>query len=187
MKNLSTFLFCTFLLQVQADTIPRLLTMPLGDLVPESADTVYHNGKIITMDDENPYVTFVAVKDKRIMKTSFIQDEMALYVGKDTKVIDLNGRTMLPGFIDPHCHFGLTGVFLNQKVNIQSPPFGRVKKIEDLLNILKDYIVNSKLPAGEVIYAEGYSDIDIEENRHPNRYELDWVSTEHPIFLRHFS
>ena len=86
---------------------------------------------------------------------------MVFYVGSKTKVIDLNGKTLLPGFIDPHCHFGLTGVFLNQKINVQSPPFGRVRRIKDLLNILKDYIVQSKVPVGEVIYAEGYSDIDI--------------------------
>lgn len=63
-------------------------------------------------------------------------------------MVDLNGRTMLPGFIDAHCHFGMTGVFINQKINVQSPPFGRVRKIQDLLDILKDYVTQSKIPAG---------------------------------------
>ena len=54
---------------------------------------------------------------------------MDLYVGPHTKMINLKGKTLLPGFVDAHSHFGDSAVVLNQDVSLQSPPFGNIKSI----------------------------------------------------------
>lgn len=112
---------------------------------------------------------------------------MGNHVGKDTKVINLHGKTLLPGFIDAHSHFSLTAIQLNQGFDISSPPFGAVSSMSDIITNVRTFIENNKIPAGKSVYGAGYSDIDIVDNRHPNRYDLDAISAVHPICLRHFS
>lgn len=94
---------------------------------------------------------------------------------------------MMPGLIDAHSHFGKTACNLAQGFDISPPPFGTVKNIPELLDSIKGYILKNNPEAGKTISGFGYSDIDLAEGRHPTRFELDSVSTEHPIVLTHFS
>src|SRR5690606_15739545 len=78
-----------------------------GTVVP--ADTVLINGKIITVDHEFSIAEAVAVRDGKIAAVGKTQDIMAL-VGPQTKVIDLDGKTVTPGFIDGHAHMDREGL-----------------------------------------------------------------------------
>ena len=73
----------------------------------DSADLVLRNGNIVTVDDDNPTAQAIAVRDGRIVAVGS-DAEIDGYVGAGTRVIDLEGMTAIPGFIEGHAHF--TGV-----------------------------------------------------------------------------
>jgi len=74
----------------------------------EFADLVIKNGKIFTATEENLFVQVVAVKEGRILAVGS-SEEVARYVGVSTKVLDVGGKLVIPGFIDAHCHFSSGG------------------------------------------------------------------------------
>jgi predicted amidohydrolase YtcJ len=63
-------------------------------------------------------------------------------------VVDLNGRTMMPGFIDSHSHFGSSAIQFHQPVNIMSHPFGPIDSVKAILVKIKSYIKWKQIPAG---------------------------------------
>ena len=72
------------------------------------ADTVFVNGAVVTVDRNNTVCQAVAVRDKYIVYTGD-NEGAKLWTGPETRVIDLNGRALLPGFVDAHCHLGMFG------------------------------------------------------------------------------
>jgi hypothetical protein len=66
------------------------------------ADTIYTGGDIVTIDDGQPTAESVAVKDGRIVGVGDRDNVARQHQGTDTRVVDLGGKTLLPGFIDPH-------------------------------------------------------------------------------------
>jgi predicted amidohydrolase YtcJ len=106
-------------------------------------------------------------------------------IGPNTRIVDLAGRSLLPGFIDAHGHFPESGVQSLYQVDLSSPPVGTVRTIADMLERLREKA--ARTPKGEWVQGVGYDDTLVAEKRHPTRQELDQVSTEHPIFLRHVS
>jgi predicted amidohydrolase YtcJ len=102
-------------------------------------------------------------------------------------VVNLKGKTLTPGFIDSHSHFSMTAVVQSLGFSISPPPFGSVSNIPQMLQNAKDYITSKRIPAGQKVFGAGYNDYLLAERRHPTRYELDWISTEHPIVFQHFS
>jgi predicted amidohydrolase YtcJ len=127
------------------------------------------------------------VKDGKITVVSDDFFALFFYIGPNTEVVNLWGKTLTPGFVDAHSHFGLTAVFLHLNFSISSPPFGNVTSIVQILQNVKDYIAAYNVPAGHKVYGYGYSDHDVAEHRHPTRYELDSISAVHPIILVHYS
>lgn len=75
----------------------------------EIADAVYFNGKIITVDDQNPRATAVAIKDGKVIYVGDIRGSQPL-MAASTQEIDLQGKTMLPGFVDAHGHVVNAGI-----------------------------------------------------------------------------
>ena len=149
-----------------------------------TVDSVYINGTVITMDSGDNIVQAVAVKDGKIIAVATNKQILRL-VGKDTKVNDLSGRVMLPGFYAPHDHFPSAGTVALFKVDLNSPPIGRIRNIDELIRALKEKAKNT--PKGKWIAGRGYDDTLLAEKRHPTRYDLDKVSTEHPIWISHTS
>src|SRR5512139_4065956 len=70
----------------------------------ETADTILVNGKVVTVDDRFSIAQAVAIKGSRIVAVGR-NDDIRKLAGGDTKVIDANGRTVIPGLIDNHAHF----------------------------------------------------------------------------------
>lgn len=102
-------------------------------------------------------------------------------------MVNLHRKTLMPGIIDAHSHFSMVATLEAQGFDITPPPFGKVSSIPILLETLTNYAVEKDLPPGVPIFGSGYSDIGMEEKRHPTRFELDSVSTVNPIVLVHFS
>jgi len=147
-------------------------------------DTVYLNGQIVTMDAEARTVEALAVRGDEIVGVGS-STEIGLMAGPGTRVVDLEGRTMTPGFYAPHDHFPWAGAIAVTTVNLNSPPMGPVQNIDGLVDALREKAAET--PAGDWIQGWGYDDTLIEDQRHPNRHDLDRVSTEHPIYISHTS
>ncbi|MED3691129.1 amidohydrolase [Peribacillus butanolivorans] len=140
------------------------------------ADIVFINGEVITVDQKNKVVEAVAVIGNRISAVGSNR-EVKGFIGEETKVIDLQGKTLLPGFIDAHIHLILYGV--NQLA--VSCKDEHIKSIEDLLNDLKEKA--STIPKGEWLRAWGFNETVVKEKRYPTIAELDAISVEHPIIV----
>ena len=155
-----------------------------------NAYRIFHNANILTMSfknghDEMSIANAVAVKDGRIIA---LTDDTSQYpenwVGQNTQISDLNGLTLMPGFVQTHAHFNLI-VLKKMTVNLAPPPDGGVANLTTLKNALT--AASKQIPAGYPIMGIGYDDTVMEEKRHPTRADLDAVSTEHPIIIMHIS
>jgi predicted amidohydrolase YtcJ len=139
------------------------------------ADHVFLNGQVVTVNSHNEVTTALAVRGNRILAVGSNEDISAL-IEKQTNVIDLAGRSLLPGFIDSHLHFMVHGTNrLGVNCKADSPA---ISSIQEKLRAKA-----AKTPAGEWVRGWGYNDTKLTERRHPTRWELDEVSTEHPIIL----
>ena len=156
-------------------------------LSAETADAIYHNGTILTINDAEPTAEAVAVKDGKILAVGQ-ETEVLKTVGENTKKIDLDGKTMLPGFVDSHGHAYLIGIQATT-ANLLPPPDGTGKDIASLQALLTDWAANNKEAVEKVgwIAGFGYDDSQLAEQRHPTRDELDKVSTDLPVLIFHQS
>ena len=129
----------------------------------------------------------MAVKNGIITKV--VEDKLSFLdlISCKSKLIDLNSRSMVPGFVDGHSHFSGSAVAANLGFTIRSPPFGNVTTIAEMVQNAKNYIKNKNLPPGETVYSFGYSDYAVVDKRHPTKFELDAVSTVHPVVFSHYS
>jgi len=99
---------------------------------PIIADAVYFNGKIITVDDDNPKATAVAIKDGRIIYVGDVRGSKPL-TAESTRQVDLQGRTMVPGFVDAHGHVVSSGVQA-ASANLLPAPDGQVNSFAQLVD-----------------------------------------------------
>lgn len=161
------------------------------------ADTVYHKGVIYTMTESREEAKdiskakradVVATKAGKIVFVGSEADAMVqgyLDANKVGSIVDLKGKTMLPGFVDGHSHFPGQGYVDLSWINLNSPPLGPMTSIDDILQEIKAR--TASLPAGTWIQGKGYDDSLLKEKRHITREELDQVSSDHPIYLMHSS
>jgi len=145
------------------------------------ADLVILNANIITVDKNYPRAEAVAVKNGRIVEVGKT-NEIKELIGKNTIIIDSHKSTIVPGFIDAHCHpISLVG---RQLLQVDCSP-KVVNSIDDIIVTLKKRA--DKTPKGKWVLGVNYDDTKLVEKRHPTRWDLDKVSTEHPIHLQHTS
>ena len=145
--------------------------------------TVFLGGDILTMDDTRSVVEALAVRDGRILAVGS-RSEVEAAAGAGVEIRQLAGNTLLPGFIDSHGHISAVISFMAFE-NIASPPAGKVRNVADIQRLLTKRA--SGTPKGEWIMAAGYDDSLLLERRHPDRFDLDRVSREHPIMAWHVS
>jgi len=132
------------------------------------------------MDAARPRAEAVAVEGERILAVGS-EGDVRPHVGPRTEVMDCGGRTVLPGFIDGHCHLlayaaGLLSVDCGQAA---------VSSIADIQAAIRRRA--EAMPAGRWIRAVGYSEVDLAEARHPTRWDLDAAAPDHPVRLIHRS
>lgn len=144
---------------------------------------VFINGDVLTMDAQNRIAQALSVRADRIEAVGDTGQIMAL-VEDETEVIDLRGRTLLPGFVDAHGHFPGSGMSV-VSADLSSPPIGDKTSIAQVLEALQERA--ARVDAGQWVTGSGYDDTLLAEQRHPTRAELDSVSTEHPVVAMHVS
>ncbi|MFH1639351.1 MAG: amidohydrolase [Chloroflexota bacterium] len=139
------------------------------------ADLTLINGKIITMNAGAEIVPAVAVKDGKIIAVGTTAGIRRI-AGKDTKIIDLKGKTVSPGFIESHCHPNSSGTSM-----LFEAALGEARSMDDILEMLLEKKKN--VPEGKWLRGRGYDDQRLREKRHPTRWDLDKVSTRHPVYI----
>jgi hypothetical protein len=150
----------------------------------EKADSIFYNGTIYTVDDSNPQVEAVAVKNGMIMATGSKAEIMKLQ-GDDTEMVDLQGQTMTPGFIESHAH--MMGVGYN-KLELD---LMYVKTYDELVEKVAEAV--EKAQPGDWITGRGWhQDKWIEKPDHmvkgfQTHDKLSEVSPNNPVWLRHAS
>lgn len=140
------------------------------------ADLVLVDGNIVTMNNKLPTTEAVAIKKDKIIKLGK-NEEITKYIGKRTKLINLNGKTVLPGFFDSHIHVADFGKLLKW-LNLQE--INSIKKIQE--EIKKR---TQKTPNGSWIIGNGWNQENFIEKRSLNLKDLDEAAPNHPVILYH--
>ena len=151
-----------------------------------SGSILYFNGNIITMEGNSPvYAEVLVVKNKKIQFVGS-SEEATKIAGNNHQMINLKGKTLLPGFIDGHAHFAS---FSAQAIGakILPPPDAGAKDIPSLIEILKKWNTPENRALTGWIFGMGFDDSVLEEKRFPTKHDLDQVSTEFPIMIVHIS
>lgn len=151
------------------------------------ADRIWTGGPILTMNDAAPTAEAIAVKDGLILAVGS-RDEVSAHRGEGTEVIDLGGRTLLPGFVDAHGHVFMIGVQASS-ANMLPAPDGQVNDIAAMQAELRSWSEANPdiVEAAGFLMGFGYDDAQLAEERHPTRQDLDAVSTDIPIVVVHQS
>ncbi|WP_234899453.1 amidohydrolase [Ruegeria lacuscaerulensis] len=139
------------------------------------------------MNDALPSVQAVAVKNGRILAVGSLSD-LSVHEGEGTQTFDLNGRALLPGFVDSHGHVVMGGLQA-LSANLLSPPDGEVTDIASLQATLSNWAEENSEAVEQVkmIVGFGYDNAQLQELRHPTREDLDVVSRDLPVIIIHQS
>ncbi len=141
-----------------------------------SADLVLIDGKILTMNKTQPYAEAIAVKDNHILKVGS-SEEISRLIGKETKIVYLDYRTVVPGFIDTHIHVADFGRFL-MWLNLTD-----TRSITQMLNLLALRL--DRMSSGKWVVGRGWDEKCFLEQRMPTRYDLDVISPNNPVLFYH--
>ncbi len=154
--------------------ISFVMIAPACQSQKEPADLVLRNGLIHTVDASNSRVEAVAVKGERIAAAGS-NAEIEKWIGPNTKVLDLEGKTVVPGFIDSHYHFQGVGKRAYD-LNLDGST-----SLEDFQARIKNWAAN-KAP-GEWLTGRGWIEEDWPTKQFPTRHDLDAVAPDHPVYL----
>lgn len=138
------------------------------------ADLVLHNATVLTMEPGQPEAHGVAIGGGRILAVGS-SAEVRGWASADTRVIDLGGKTLLPGFIDAHSHFASTGVRMREL------DFWAYDSLEKVLDAVRD--ATARTPPGQWILGRNWDESRWRERRYINRADLDFAAPNHPVIL----
>ncbi|MGB2625527.1 MAG: amidohydrolase [Candidatus Acidiferrum sp.] len=151
-----------------------------------TADSIYFGGDIITVNDAQPTVEALAVKDDKILMVGTRAEIEKFHKGPTTHMIDLAGKALLPGFLDPHSHY-ISSITVANQVNVFAPPAGPGKDVSSIVAELKKYRDANKIPPGEVIQAYGYDENVMPKGAELTRDDLDKDFPDNPVIVGHVS
>jgi predicted amidohydrolase YtcJ len=144
----------------------------------KSPDLILHNGRFTTLNRANPTASAIAIKDGKFTAVGDNADIMSL-AGTATKVIDLNGRSVLPGLIDNHTHVVRGGLNFNMELR-----WDGVRSLADAMNLLRRQVAITPPPQW-VRVVGGFTEHQFVEKRLPTIEELNAVAPETPVFILH--
>jgi predicted amidohydrolase YtcJ len=142
-------------------------------------DFILTNGNILTLDPDLRRAETIVIRGGKIFALGG-PECLNGYKGKETRVIDCRGKTILPGFIDAHFH--LLG-FAESFVTLNLEFSNQVRSISDIQARIRE--VAKTQPAGTWIRGRGYHEFSLAEKRHPTRWDLDEATSSHPTKLTH--
>jgi predicted amidohydrolase YtcJ len=144
----------------------------------ESPELFLHNGNVITVDPQFRKARAVRITANRIAEVGDAED-LRKRAGSNARIIDLGGKTVVPGFIDAHVH----AIHLGVSMLPGYVQFDRCRSISDMLAAIAAKAEGT--PFNTWIQGSGHFDYDlIQEGRFPNRWELDRAVPNHPFFMR---
>lgn len=154
--------------------------------VEENAATVYYNGDIITMVGDAPqYAEALVEKEGKITFVGASEEAMK-EAGAGHKMIDLKGKTLLPGFIDPHSHF-INSLGMSTQANCSPSPVGEANDVAGVIKALQDLKAEKNIPDGKLIMGYGYDDTVMPDGKLLNRDDLDAAFPNNPVMVMHVS
>ena len=141
--------------------------------------TIYYGGRIVTVENENDYPEAVLVEGGTIKKVGTLE-EARKEAGAAVREINLDGKCLMPGFIDPHSHIAMNG-----QISLLAD-LSECSSFDDIVGALNGYVERTpvELP---LIMGFGYDHNFLEEGRHPDKFALDRVSSTVPMLAQHVS
>jgi len=153
--------------------------------MPQGAEKIFRGGPILTMEDDRQQVEAVAIANGRIIAAGSEAEVMQTRTDA-TVIVDLNGHTLMPAFIDAHGHF-MNAPQIVQWANVSGPPVGPVESISDIIKVLNAHIEQFNIQPGEWIIGYGYDINTLSEGRELSRNDLDPYFPDNPVLLIHVS
>src|SRR5712691_10195852 len=145
----------------------------------QNADTVLLNGKIATLDASSPAAEALAVRDGKIVAVGSSTDIRA-FAGAGSRVIDLAGRTVIPGLVDSHMHAIRAALFYVTEVN-----WIGTQSVPEAMARIKAAAQRAK-PNQWIIVAGGWTTEQFKEKRRPTQAELVAAAPDHPVYIQLF-
>ncbi|HET9268698.1 MAG TPA: amidohydrolase [Vicinamibacterales bacterium] len=143
----------------------------------QTVDTLVVNGKVITVDDKESVVEALAIRDGRIVATG-TSAAMRKLAGPNTRTIDVQGRTVIPGLIDSHLHAIRAALSFSTEVN-----WIGAKSIEEALGRIRK-AAQTKPRGSWLIVAGGWNEQQFAERRRPTQAELEAAAPENPVYVQ---
>jgi predicted amidohydrolase YtcJ len=149
----------------------------------QTPDLIIHGGKVATLDPNDTMAEAIAVGGERLLAIGGDAEILSL-AGPNSRRIDARGRLVTPGLIDGHAHMDREG--LKEAL----PSLAGCRSIDDVLQRIAELARDTPkgewivtMPIGEPPFYEGVPSV-LEENRFPNRHDLDRVAPDHPVYIR---
>lgn len=139
-------------------------------------DLILFNGKVVTMDEENIRCEAVAIRGDKIYAVGDNEDVLSLK-NDNTRLVDLKGKLVLPGFTDSHMHL------LGYASSLQKVDLRDAYSIDEVIGKTKKFIKERNIPKGHWVLGTNWNHENFKEKRFLNREDLDKISKEHPISL----
>ena len=154
-------------------------------MASESAELIFYGGPILSMEAAQPRAEAIAIAAGQIVAVGAKADVMA-HAGPHTQQVDLQGRTLLPGFIDAHGHFA-NALKVVSWANIQRPPAGPVTSIATLQQVLSEHVTRHPVAKGKWVIAYGYDPDGFSDGRPLDKADLDALFPDNPVMVIHNS
>ncbi|HYO77378.1 MAG TPA: amidohydrolase, partial [Thermoanaerobaculia bacterium] len=139
-------------------------------------DVILYNGNFVTIDADRPRAQALAIWGDRISAVG-TNAEVRAMAGRNTKLVDIGGRTVVPGFIDAHSHPAVSGRLHLRQVDAD------LRSISAIQAAIRERAANT--PKGEWVLAFKYDDTKTSEGRFLTREDLDAATREHPVYVEH--
>ncbi|MGB6518175.1 MAG: amidohydrolase [Candidatus Cybelea sp.] len=155
------------------------------DALANPAELIFTNADVVTMDDARPTAQAVAIAGGRILVVGSTAEVEALKSG-ETRVVDLGGRALLPGFVDGHSHFFQVALVAGS-ANVSAPPVGNVSSIAEIVATLNEFAAAHPSQAGQWLIGFGYDGSALNDGREATHDDLDAAFPDTPVLLIHVS
>lgn len=143
-------------------------------------DTIYYGGRILTMEEDQLFPEAVLVRRGLIQKAGPLKEVMDA-AGNSVKKVNLEGKCLMPGFLDAHSH-----IVLNGQMALFAD-LSECRNFQDVKDAMIAYIAENKVTAKQVAVGFGYDNNFLEEQDHPGKVLLDQVSEDIPVMIIHVS
>lgn len=148
---------------------------------------IYFGGEILTMTGDTPnYAEAVWVKDGKIAYIGSLEE--AKKQGKGAELANLEGKTLLPSFIDAHSHY-INSLTVSDQANVSPSPItnGKGDNVDQIISTIKQLKDKGNIPKDSLIQAYGYDDTKMPNGRLLNRDDLDKAFPDNPVVVGHIS